>query len=97
VGKFKKDFGLETKDLVEEQSDHGTPIARAVYAWGLEEALGHIESKRAEYRAVSEEWHALLGVGSQKRKAVGSTEAPLAKRIYTEAEVQERIQAVLKE
>lgn len=92
---------------MEEQSAHGTPTAGAVYARGIEEAPGHVESRRAEYRAVSEEWHSLLGVASeaskentpsQKRKAIDSSEdATPAKRLFTKAEVQERIQAEVQE
>lgn len=31
------------------------------YARGLEEAAGHVEARKSEYRRVSQEWHQFLG------------------------------------
>jgi hypothetical protein len=61
-GKFKKDYGAQpTPTWIDEQSAHGTLRAGLVYARGIEEAPGHVASARAEYRALSREWHAFLG------------------------------------
>jgi hypothetical protein len=32
-----------------------------IYARGLEEAAGHVEARKAEYRKISQEWHHFLG------------------------------------
>jgi hypothetical protein len=45
---------------MDEQSAHGTLRAGLVYARGIEETPGHVASARAEYRALSREWHAFL-------------------------------------
>ena len=69
-GAFKRDYGVESssKDL---QSAHGSWTAGTTCARGLEEAAGHVEVGRAEYRAVSREWHEFLGFrlsdGTKKR------------------------------
>lgn len=71
-GGFKRDYGTENsaKDL---QSAHGSWTAGAIYARGLEEAPGHIQSRRAEYRAVSREWHSFLGF----QTGLGACKQPL--------------------
>jgi hypothetical protein len=42
-----------------------------VYARGLQEAPGHVEARRRQYRAISREWHGFLGfetyLGPRKR------------------------------
>lgn len=45
------------------QSCHAADLAGSVYARGIEEAPGHTEQARAEYRQISREWHGWLGVG----------------------------------
>jgi hypothetical protein len=40
---------------------HSTRFAGSIYARGIEEALGHVASARAEHRQVSREWHSRLG------------------------------------
>lgn len=69
-GGFKKDYGLE-ECANDQQSAHSSWTAGTIYARGLEEAAGHVQSRRAEYRAVSREWHQFLGFlgghGSRKR------------------------------
>lgn len=59
------------KKLADEQSTHGSWIAGTVYARGLQEAPGHVEARRMEYRAISREWHSFLGfrvyLGARKR------------------------------
>ena len=60
--KFNKDFGADTNDSIVAQSCHGVPVTGAIYARGIGEAPGHVESRRAEYRVVSLEWHNLLSV-----------------------------------
>lgn len=59
-GGFKRDYGLE-ENRVDRQATHASWIAGTIYARGLEEAPGHVEARRAEYRAVSREWHSFLG------------------------------------
>lgn len=53
-----------TPAWLDEQSSHGTLRAGLAYARGLEEAPGHVESARGEYRALSREWYAFLGFGT---------------------------------
>ena len=59
-GGFKRDYGVDKK-LVDEQATHGTWFAGTIYARGLQEAPGHVKARKAEYRAVSREWHNFLG------------------------------------
>lgn len=59
-GGFKRDYGLE-ENRADRQVIYILWIAGAVYTRGLKEAPGHIEARRAEYRAVSREWHYFLG------------------------------------
>lgn len=59
-GGFKRDCGLEDNPA-DGQATHTPWTAGTIYARGLEEAPGHVEARRAEYRAVSREWHAFLG------------------------------------
>jgi hypothetical protein len=53
------------------QASHGSWIAGTVYARGLQEAPGHVEARRRQYRAISREWHGFLGfeayLGPRKR------------------------------
>jgi hypothetical protein len=74
-GGFKRDYGLDgdaTAAAADQQSSHGSWMAGTIYARGLEEAPGHVEARRAEYRRVSREWHAFLGfqvyAGPRKRR-----------------------------
>jgi hypothetical protein len=69
-GGFKRDYGLDNP-IVDEQAAHGTWVAGTVYARGLKEAPGVIEAKRIRFRAISLEWHKLLGFQAprgQKRR-----------------------------
>ena len=70
-GGFKRDYGVDKK-MVDEQATHGTWFAGTIYARGLQEAPGHVKARKAEYRAVSREWHNFLGfrvgLGPQQRK-----------------------------
>ncbi|KAJ5557941.1 hypothetical protein N7513_003527 [Penicillium frequentans] len=59
-GGFKRDYGADDP-VVDEQAAHGSWVAGTVYARGLQEAPGVIESKRMRYRAISLEWHRFLG------------------------------------
>lgn len=59
-GGFKRDYGPDDP-VVDEQAAHGSWTAGTVYARGLQEAPGVIEAKRIRYRAISSEWHKLLG------------------------------------
>jgi len=42
---------------------YSTKLAGLTYAQGLDEAPGHIAGAKAEYRRISREWHAWLGLG----------------------------------
>lgn len=59
-GGFKRDYGADDP-AVDEQAAHGSWVAGTVYARGIKEAPGIIESKRMRYRAISLEWHKFLG------------------------------------
>jgi hypothetical protein len=59
-GGFKRDYGLEDTKF-DRQAAHGSWTAGSIYARGLEEAAGHVEARRAEYRKISQEWHNFLG------------------------------------
>lgn len=59
-GGFKRDYGLEDSKF-DRQSTHSSWTAGSIYARGLEEAAGHVEARKAEYRSVSREWHTFLG------------------------------------
>lgn len=62
------------KKLADEQATHGSWVAGTVYARGLQEAPGHVEVRRMDYRAVSREWHDFLGF----RVYLGARKRPLA-------------------
>ena len=71
-GGFKRDYDLEPKGL-DSQAAHTSWTAGTIYARGLQEAPGHVESRRQEYRMISKEWHILLGFRgyvNRKRKAL---------------------------
>jgi hypothetical protein len=59
-GGFKRDYGLEDTKF-DWQATHNPWTAGSIYARGLEEAAGHVEARKAEYRKLSQEWHAFLG------------------------------------
>jgi hypothetical protein len=69
-GGFKRDYGVE-ETQVNQQGSHSSWLAGTVYARGLKEAPGHVEIRRAQYRAISREWHGFLGfqvhLGPRKR------------------------------
>jgi hypothetical protein len=63
--KFKRDYGSEPAPTwVAEQTGHTANVAGNVYARGIEEAPGHVELARTEYRALSRTWHSFLGFGA---------------------------------
>jgi hypothetical protein len=59
-GGFKRDYGIE-ESVVDRQGSHTSWTAGTTYARGLEEAAGHVEARKLEYRKVSQEWHQFLG------------------------------------
>jgi hypothetical protein len=64
--KFRKDFDIGAGPVAtwnDAQACHAADLAASVYARGIEEAPGHTEQARAEYRQISREWHGWLGVG----------------------------------
>ena len=83
-GRFKhdeEDWDNETQeDEIEDmQAGHGTHVAGIVYARGIREQDGVVESMRQKFRTASENWHGFLGFGvpgeggraKRKRKEVG--------------------------
>lgn len=72
-GGFKRDYDTEPTGL-DSQATHTSWTAGTIYARGIQEAPGHVEGRRQEYRAISKEWHTFLGFRSsadRKRKALG--------------------------
>ncbi|EWY79884.1 hypothetical protein FOYG_16949 [Fusarium oxysporum NRRL 32931] len=62
--KFKRDFiEAVTWAWNDEMAAHSTKLAGLTYARGLDEAPGHVAGAKAEYRRISREWHAWLGLG----------------------------------
>lgn len=53
-GGFKRDYGVES-NFSDEQAGHTSWPAGTTYARGLQEAPGHIEARRTQYRAISRE------------------------------------------
>ena len=62
---FKRDYddneGFQI--VADAQAAHSSRIAGQIYGRGIEEAPGHVQSRKAEYREVSREWHYCLGFG----------------------------------
>ncbi|OOO04500.1 hypothetical protein AFCA_000004 [Aspergillus flavus] len=83
-GGFKRDYGADDT-TVDHQASHGSWVAGTVYARGLQEAPGHIEARRRQYRTISRKWHSFLGfetyLGPRKRSAENTDELP-RKRQY---------------
>ncbi|KAJ4129463.1 hypothetical protein NW765_016336 [Fusarium oxysporum] len=62
--KFKRDFiEAVTWAWNDEMAAHSTKLAGLTYARGLDKAPGHVAGAKAEYRRISREWHAWLGLG----------------------------------
>lgn len=59
-GGFKRDYGIE-ESTSDRQGSHTSWTAGTTYARALEEAAGHVEARKTEYRKVSCEWHEFLG------------------------------------
>jgi hypothetical protein len=59
--KFNKDYDIGGRTWNNEQAAHPSGLAGSIYARGIEEAPGHVESRRAEYRQISRAWHSWLG------------------------------------
>jgi hypothetical protein len=62
--KFRRDFDIGAGPAMtwnDAQACHAADLAASIYARGIEEAPGHVESARAEYRQISREWHSWLG------------------------------------
>lgn len=57
---FKRDYDVE-ESASNQQAANTRWTAGRLYARGLEEAAGHVEARRAGFRAVSRGWHAFLG------------------------------------
>ena len=78
-GGFKRDYSLYGSETASDrQAGHTSWTAGTIYARGLEEARGQVENYRKAYRAVSVEWHQLLGFRgyiNRKRKALETIES----------------------
>jgi hypothetical protein len=59
-GGFKRDYGVE-ENAADQQTAYSTWTAGRLYARGLEEAPGHVESRRAGFRHISRQWHGFIG------------------------------------
>jgi hypothetical protein len=59
-GGFKRDYGVE-ENAADQQTAHSTWTAGRLYARGLEEAPGHVESRRAGFRHISRQWYGFIG------------------------------------
>lgn len=59
-GGFKRDYGLEDRKF-DAQSSHSSWTADSVYVRGLQEAAGHVDMRKSEYRSISRQWHKFLG------------------------------------
>ncbi|RHZ43205.1 uncharacterized protein CDV56_100262 [Aspergillus thermomutatus] len=83
-GGFEQDYSGADNAAFNEQASHGSWIAGMVYARGLQEAPGHVEARRRQYRAISREWHGFLGfetyLGPRKRSWQGDLDTGMAKR-----------------
>jgi hypothetical protein len=63
--KFRKDFDIGARPAAtwnDAQACHAADLAASIYARGIEEAPGQVAAARAEYRQISREWHAWLGL-----------------------------------
>lgn len=80
-GGFKRDYGMGDTNA-NNQATHTSWIAGTIYARGLEEAPGHVEARRAEYRAISREWHSFLGF----RVYLAARQRPLSGLVNGEAQ-----------
>ncbi|KAK6442801.1 hypothetical protein LTR95_000960 [Oleoguttula sp. CCFEE 5521] len=57
---FRRDYGTE-ENASDRHTAHTIWTAGRLYARGLEQAPGHVESRRSEFRATSRRWHSFLG------------------------------------
>jgi hypothetical protein len=82
-GGFRRDYDVED-GVSDRQTTHTSWTAGRLYARGLEEAPGHVEARRAGFRAVSRRWHSFLGFAtptmSQKRPLEDITNKDYSKR-----------------
>jgi hypothetical protein len=90
-GGFKRDYGGTDSAVFAEQASHSSWIAGTVYARGLQEAPGHVEARRQQYRAVSREWHGFLGfetyLGPRKRPGGEMVEGTARKQACIQIEI----------
>jgi hypothetical protein len=92
-GGFTRDYGTDDAPF-DQQASHGSWTAGTVYARGLQEAPGHVEARRRQYRAISREWHEFLGfevyLGPRKRRAAeDSLEGAPTKQACISIEIEE--------
>lgn len=64
-GGFKRDYDIQ-ENASDQQTTHTSWTAGRLYARGLEEAPGHVEARRAGFRALSRQWHEFLGFTQPK-------------------------------
>lgn len=87
-GGFKRDYDVDEKkaDL---QAAHSSWTASSIYARGIEEAAGHVQLRRAEFRKVSRQWHEFLGFSSfraVRKRPLGELEINAVERIESVGE-----------
>lgn len=85
-GGFRRDYDV-AENTSDRQTTHNSWTAGRLYARGLEEAPGHVEARRSEFRAVSRRWHAFLGfshyLGLRKRPLQELCDNAVSKRQMT--------------
>lgn len=85
-GGFRRDYDV-AENTSDRQTTHNSWTAGRLYARGLEQAPGHVEARRSEFRAVSRRWHAFLGfshyLGSRKRPLEELCDNVVSKRQMT--------------
>lgn len=101
---FKRDYDSleEFQTIADKQAAHGSRVAGQIYARGIEEAPGYVQSIQSEYRTVSREWHRCLGFGVmlETRKESGRGQKDYESKTGTnkvQAVIKRPIEAVRKE
>ncbi|MCJ1379568.1 hypothetical protein MMC17_002670 [Xylographa soralifera] len=72
-----EDGDLNEDEIVNLQAGHGSHVAGMMYARGVREKDGAVESRRKRFRKASEAWHSLLGfaAGDGAEEVVGRKRA----------------------
>ncbi|PCG88207.1 hypothetical protein PENOC_112060 [Penicillium occitanis (nom. inval.)] len=79
-GGFKRDYGVN-ETATDQQGSHTSWTAGTIYARGIQEAPGHVEERRTNYRTISREWHSFLGF----KVHLGPRKRPLLEKVNDES------------